>query len=148
MVSPHCGATLDEIFTAELLCRDVISLEYDEKHHCKQRKQSHSLMLIHSYYVSRIHGHFRINFKDRVSIFPANVLCTFLKKKSWSNSNVTLVNERQQITWRHAQNVLSLIFVNFDSALLCELIASQLVAIATRGDAGSHKRLDLISILY
>ena len=47
-VSPHCGATLHEIFTAELLCRDDISLECDEKHHCKQRKQSHSLMLIHS----------------------------------------------------------------------------------------------------
>jgi hypothetical protein len=96
MVSPHCGATLDEIFTAELLCRDVISLECDEKHHCKQRKQSHSLMLIHSYYVSRIHGHFRLNFKDRVSIFPANVLCTFLKKKLSADCTVTLKVIEQQ----------------------------------------------------
>ena len=40
----------------------------------------------------------------------------------WSNSNVTLVNERQQITWHHAQNVVSLRvlykFVNFNSTLV------------------------------
>jgi len=82
-----------------------------------QRKQSDCLMFIHSYYESQIYGHIHIS-KDIVSIFQATVRSAFLKKKrcqmiarwhwKWLNNNVTLVNERQQITWRHAQNVVSL----------------------------------------
>jgi hypothetical protein len=49
-------------------------------HEYKQRKQTDCLMLIHSYYVSRIHGHILIS-NDIVSIFPANVRSTFIKKR-------------------------------------------------------------------
>ena len=52
-----------------------------------------------------------------VSIFLANAQSTFLPKKfcwpiiqwhlKWSNSNVTLVDERQQITWCYPQNIIS-----------------------------------------
>jgi hypothetical protein len=38
-------------------------------------------------------------------------------------------------------------FRSFTSCLLCELTASQLVAIATRSDTGSHNRVDLIQSL-
>jgi hypothetical protein len=47
-----------------------------------------------------------------------------------------------KITWRHARNVVSRLYIR--SCLLRELTASQLIAIATRSDTGSHNRLDLI----
>jgi len=52
-----------------------------------------------------------------VSIFLSTARSTFLPQKcywpiiqwhlKWSNSNVTLVDERQQITWRYPQNIVS-----------------------------------------
>jgi hypothetical protein len=94
---------------------------------CKQCKYSVCLTLIHLYYVSRIHGHIMIS-KEIVSIFLVQVkkrCCTIVHVQwhwKWSNSNVTFVNERQQITWRHAHNVVSLRvlykFVNFISTIV------------------------------
>jgi hypothetical protein len=81
------------------------------------------------------------------------------------NSNDTLVNERQQITWRRAQNVVvlrvfvkkiirTLLFVlkkndilGIRSCLVHELIVSQLVVITIRSDTCSHNRFALIQSL-
>ena len=96
-------------------------------HLSKQCKYSICLTLIHLYYVSRIHCHIIIS-KEIVSIFLVQVkkrCCTIVHVQwrwKWSNSNVTLVSERQQITWRHAHNVVSLRvlykFVNFNSTVV------------------------------
>jgi hypothetical protein len=94
---------------------------------CKQCKYSVCLTLIHLYYVSRIHGHIMIS-KEIVSIFLVQVkkrCCMIVHVQwhwKWSNSNVTFVNERQQITWRHAHNVVFLRvlykFANFISTIV------------------------------
>jgi len=44
----------------------------DKTHLCKQRKHSDGLIFIHSYYVSRIHGHIIIS-KEIVSVFPVHI---------------------------------------------------------------------------
>jgi hypothetical protein len=117
----------------DVLCRTTLSWHHiigmrGKTHLCKQRKHSDCLMFIHSYYVSQI---------TVMLSFPRTWFqyfrSTFLQIKKhcwtivqwhwkWSNSNVTLVNERQQITWHHAQNVVSLRvlykFVNFNSTLV------------------------------
>jgi hypothetical protein len=124
-VAPHCGdkrmaATLHEILSAELLCHDVISLKCGGKRQCKQR-----LFNVYSFILCIANSRSYCHFNYIVSILPASVRYTFLKKK-WhlksSNSDVSLVSERQKVTWRHAQNVVSLkiwyIFVYFNSTLV------------------------------
>jgi len=125
-----CNVAQEFLFRTTLSWCHSIEMR-GKTHQCKQRKQSDCLMFIHSYYVSHIHGHIIIS-KDIFLIFPATVLSIFFQKKccrmiivtlkAWTVCNVSFVNERQQITWSHAQNAVSLRvlykFVNSNSTLV------------------------------
>ena len=59
----------------DFLCRTTLSRRHSivmqgGTNQCKQRKQSDCLIFIHSYYVSRIHGHIIIS-NGIFSMFPA-----------------------------------------------------------------------------
>ena len=72
---------------------------WEKTFQCKKRNQCDCLMFIHSYYVSRIHGHILI-YNDIGSIFPATVRSTFLKKGvvgrlySDTGNDQTVIGER------------------------------------------------------
>ena len=77
-----------------------------------QPKQRGCLMFIHSYIVSRIHVHILIS-NDIVWIFRHLYGQHFFNRSvdervqwhwKWLNGNV--MNERQQITWCHVQNIV------------------------------------------
>jgi hypothetical protein len=86
-------------------------------------------MFIHSDYVSRIRGHILIS-NDIVSIFPATLRSIFQKIKHCRTIVITLkviqqwrdFGEWQKLTWRHAQDLVSLRvmykFVNLNSTLV------------------------------
>ena len=68
------------------MCRTTLSWRHSigmlgktHQFQCKQCKQSNCLMFVHSYYVSRIHGHIIIP-KGIFSIFPLTVRSTFPKE--------------------------------------------------------------------
>ena len=80
-VAPHCGdkrmaATLHEILSAELLCHDVISLKCGGKRQCKQR-----LFNVYSFILCIANSRSYCHSNYIVSILPASVRYTFLKKK-------------------------------------------------------------------
>ena len=83
---------------------------------CKQRKQRDCLMFIHSYFHFQWHS-FKISCSCMVYIKKKHCRMIVQWHRKWSDSDVTLVIERQQLTWHHVQNVVSLRvlykFVNF-----------------------------------
>jgi hypothetical protein len=123
VIKEWCDVARDFLCRTTLSRRHIIGMR-EKTHQCKQCITKRLFNVIHSCYVSRIHGHILIS-KVIVSKFSSTVRSTFHKIKrcrtivQWSNSNVKLVKERQQITWRHAQNVVSLRvlskFINFNS---------------------------------
>lgn len=52
---------MHDIFTVELFCRDIISLECGRKYQCKQREYNDCLIFIRSHYVSQIYGYILIS---------------------------------------------------------------------------------------
>jgi hypothetical protein len=105
----------------DLLCRTTLSWCHiigmrGKTHQCKQRKQRDCLMFIHSYFHFQWHS-FKISCSCMVYIKKKHCRMIVQWHRKWSDSDVTLVIERQQLTWHHVQNVVSLRvlykFVNF-----------------------------------
>jgi imidazoleglycerol phosphate synthase glutamine amidotransferase subunit HisH len=84
----HFGNKIMAVFLrADIFFRTILAWHHiigmwGKAHQCKQRKQSDCLTFIHSYYALRNHSHILIS-NYIVSIFPATVRSTFLKKKRY-----------------------------------------------------------------